>query len=381
MHTLARLLTILVVIVVTATALGATDASAAPPAPITTPGAGIGHDQQVRDYWTAARVRNAVPMEYSIDARGQAARSGVQPSPQKRPTKTPTLTPPSPTVTPTIKPTTTPSVTPTATPTATTGSLWPDNTQGVASATGKVYFTLGRTDYVCSGTVVAETAADRAVVLSAGHCIYDEGANAFATNWMFIPDYDSGQAFFTANGGCSAFPGLCWVADALVAPKAWADGTASSPNFASDFAYAVFTTPSEVSSAIRSYALQTGATPASSVAAFGYPAAAPYDGTQLVYCAGTTIYDPYQSPATATNWGIACNMTGGSSGGGWLRNFSDPDDMSGAQIVSLNSYKYTAGPYTGYMFGPLLTSQAVTALSVATSLSAPSGGIATQLVP
>jgi hypothetical protein len=50
------------------------------------------------------------------------------------------------------------------------------------------------------------------------------------------------------------------------------------------------------------------------VYSFGYPAAAPYGGERLIYC-----YD-YTFDAAALNppmLGILCDVTGGSSGGGW----------------------------------------------------------------
>ena len=51
------------------------------------------------------------------------------------------------------------------------------------------------------------------------------------------------------------------------------------------------------------------------VHAFGYPAAGRYHGKDLTYCTGNTFNDPNNGNLT---WGIACNMTGGSSGGPWL---------------------------------------------------------------
>ena len=54
--------------------------------------------------------------------------------------------------------------------------------------TGKVYFTMGGVRYVCSGSAVAGEAN---LVLTAGHCVWDD-TDDFATNWIFIPGYDSG---------------------------------------------------------------------------------------------------------------------------------------------------------------------------------------------
>src|SRR5690606_33467230 len=75
------------------------------------------------------------------------------------------------------------------------------------SELGKVFFTLGGSDYVCSGTATASANGD--VVTTAGHCL-NEGPGAYATNFMFAPAYDDG-----------ATPYGRWVAESLVAPAAW----------------------------------------------------------------------------------------------------------------------------------------------------------------
>ncbi|WP_428843854.1 trypsin-like serine peptidase, partial [Streptomyces platensis] len=78
--------------------------------------------------------------------------------------------------------------------------------------------------------------------------------------------------------------------------------------------------------------------------AFGFPAAAPYDGSKLIYCSGTTFKDPLFSQ----DHGLSCNMTGGSSGGPWFTTF---DEKTGTGLQSsVNSFGYQFLPNT--MFGP-----------------------------
>ena len=36
---------------------------------------------------------------------------------------------------------------------------------------------------------------DRSIILTAGHCVFDEANGVFATNWMFIPDFDDGPSY------------------------------------------------------------------------------------------------------------------------------------------------------------------------------------------
>src|SRR5699024_1696383 len=70
---------------------------------------------------------------------------------------------------------------------------------------------------------------------------------------------------------------------------------------------------------------------------YGYPAGAPYDGEQLYSCTDTASQDSRGS----NDQGITCDMTGGSSGGGWI---------TGGVLNSVNSFKYKADPTT--MYGP-----------------------------
>jgi hypothetical protein len=72
---------------------------------------------------------------------------------------------------------------------------------------------------------------------------------------------------------------------------------------------------------------------------FGYPAAPPFNGQRLWICESPLIAnDPSASPPTM---GIDCDMTGGSSGGGWI---------VGNSVYSVNSYGYLNQP--GVMYGP-----------------------------
>ena len=76
-------------------------------------------------------------------------------------------------------------------------------------------------------------------------------------------------------------------------------------------------------------AISTGGT----VHAFGYPAAGRYNGKDLTYCTGPTFNDQYNDNLT---WGIACNMTGGSSGGPWIAGFTRRGrDADLAELVRL----------------------------------------------
>ena len=75
---------------------------------------------------------------------------------------------------------------------------------------GKVFFTLGGVNYVCSGTATSSSNGD--VVTTAGHCV-NEGPGAYFTNWAFVPAYKDG-----------ARPYGTWTARTLLTTAAWGQG-------------------------------------------------------------------------------------------------------------------------------------------------------------
>lgn len=191
------------------------------------------------------------------------------------------------------------------------------------STNGKVFFTLGETNYVCSGTALLS--GDKSVVWTAGHCV-NEGPGAFATNWSFVPAYKDGSA------PLGEFP-----ARQLLTTTPWR----TSGDFGYDLGAAVVSTVGGRS--------LTDVTGGSGIAfdyarnqrysSHGYPAAPPFNGQRQWVCDSQwATDDPAAAPATM---GIGCDMTGGSSGGGWI---------VGTSLYSVNSYGYANQP--NVMYGP-----------------------------
>lgn len=273
------------------------------------------HDEVVA-YWTAERIKNAKPRELLVDAP-----SGHGIVPQARPSGGGS-----------------------AGSTAVTGASW---TKGgaVKTTTGKVLFTLPSGDYVCSGSIVDDGLAGdgRSLVLTAGHCAYDDGVDVFATNWTFVPDFDSSTSGNVRD--CSTAPYGCWVAQSLVTTQAWANS-----DFNEDYAFAVMglggTSGTSSLEALGTQAIAFNQTHPALVYSFGYPHATPYDGTDLVYCSGTDVTDNFGSE----DFGLKCNMTGGSSGGPWFIGFDEATGLGA--LTSVNSFKYRGGKQKAYMFGP-----------------------------
>jgi V8-like Glu-specific endopeptidase len=221
---------------------------------------------------------------------------------------------------------------------AVTGASWTG--QGaVLHESGKVYFVMGSSAYICSGTVATDHRTLKSLVLTAGHCAYDETNGAFATNWLFIPEYDTNPTL----SNCQTTTYGCWTAEALVVHHGFATaGSFNTEATVHDFAFAV------VGKGGKSGSAQLDATvgggfgltyndnfAGQKLYAFGYPAAGKYHGNDLVYCAGNLITDSFNDDLT---WGMACGMTGGSSGGPWLSSFVESTGVG--TLGSLNSYGY-----------------------------------------
>lgn len=204
-------------------------------------------------------------------------------------------------------------------------------------ATGKVFFTMGTTNYVCSGALANENLSDRAIVLTAGHCVWDNQSASWATNFIFIPAYDSNPV-----NNCSTTPGRCLVASSLVASSGFTSQTSFTTQATlNDWGFAAVTETSQMGFNLAVDSLSSK----SVVFAFGYPAAVPYSGSKLIYSSGVISADSRNGGLT---WGLGCNMTGGASGGPWLGSFNSLTNVG--NLASVNSYKYNND--STRMYGP-----------------------------
>ncbi len=272
------------------------------------------HERIVK-YWTAERIAGAKPRDFVRTDRGKF-------EPNAKPAKPPP--PGGGTV---------------------TGASWTGGGP-VVQRTGKVLFTMDGGNWVCSASAISDGRSTHSLILTAGHCAYDEVNEAFATNWTYVPSFDTAPTFTCAQ---STFG--CWTAAGLVVHNGYASaGGFNTQATVHDFAFAIVGAGGKSNTqldALGTYgisypAISTGG----SVHSFGYPAAGRYKGKDLTYCAGPTFNDNLNGNQT---WGIACNMTGGSSGGPWLAGFTN----SAGTATSLNSYGYSG---LSNMYGPKFNS-------------------------
>jgi V8-like Glu-specific endopeptidase len=237
----------------------------------------------------------------------------------------------------------------------------------VLKLTGKVWFHIAAGphpgDYICSGSVITDSRSGNSTVLTAGHCAFDQDSGAFVTNWEFIPNFDANPTYTCANTTYG-----CWTATALVIHYGFRyAGAFNTQAITHDWAFAVVgaggkTGAAQLDTTVGgSYGITLGAS-STRLEAFGYPAASPYRGSDLTWCAGPVATDA--STLTGSTWGMACNMTGGSSGGPWLIGL-DETNGTGGSVASLNSYKYSND--SSHMYGPVFNANTQDTLNLALS--------------
>lgn len=257
------------------------------------------------------------------------------------------------------------------------GASWTGN-GAIEQRSGRILFSTTAGDWICSGSVINDaTGNGQSIVLTAGHCVYD-GAEGWSYNFMYIPDFDDAPTYT-----CSATVYGCWTATRLAATSTFVSGGGFGTNqtVAVDYGFARVGLGGkagnvELDGLTSGYDLNTASLSNTEVKwAFGYPAAGKYHGKDLTYCKGPTINDPNG----AATWGMACDMTGGSSGGPWLWNTTNPAVYTTAtNVTSLNSYGYSG---LTYMFGPKFNAATATVAGDAADGSQTNGVSVVHSIP
>jgi V8-like Glu-specific endopeptidase len=196
-------------------------------------------------------------------------------------------------------------------------------------AHGKVFFTSDDGyDYVCSGTVVSSPEGN--TVVTAGHCAYEPETGSFVHNWMFVPAYRNGND-----------PYGTWVAGELFTTQAWK----TSGDFRYDVAFAALESNSgdSIQDLVGSRGIVFNQDPYQQVDAIGYPAGSPFSGEKMIDCDTQVSYR--NGKGAMAPLGIDCDMTGGSSGGGWVIQDQYVNSVVSFGIVGRPDVLY--GPYFG----------------------------------
>jgi V8-like Glu-specific endopeptidase len=176
---------------------------------------------------------------------------------------------------------------------------------------GKVFFTKAGVNYVCSGTIVNTEGKD--TVWTAGHCVHGGSGGTWHSNWTFVPAYDDDLS--------NPRPYGTWSANQLWSKSGWT----SSSDFSLDMGVAIMNT--NFGYHIVDYFGGQGLTTNRGKSgvyeyAFGYPAESPFDGGNLMRCQGTTSPEWDAFFVWSQTVKIPCDLTRGSSGGGWLYGYN-----------------------------------------------------------
>jgi V8-like Glu-specific endopeptidase len=216
------------------------------------------------------------------------------------------------------------------------------NTAYPYRASGKLFFSIDGSTYLCSASLIK-----RGIVVTAAHCVAEFGARRFYSNWTFVPGYRNGAAPYGSFTAASA-----------TIMTSYFDGTdtCATPGIVcrNDVAVLVLNPTA------------AGAYPGSSTGWYGYG----WDGygftgsglTQITQTGYPSCLDNgnymerndsygYRSAANANNTVIGSLMCGGSSGGPWLINFGVRPALTGTTpgtaaspnvVVGVTSWGYVS---------------------------------------
>jgi V8-like Glu-specific endopeptidase len=266
---------------------------AAPPGQAAVPSISFAeHAAQARSFWTPERMRAALPIEGTPPAHGSAL--------------DPVLT--------------------------STSETIDDPTEPAYRVNGVIFISegagigFGR----CSGTSVVSP--NESVVITAGHCVYDEGIWA-DRKWVFVPGYHHGERPFGT-----------FTAHWLGTTPAW--HAHENENF--DVGAAVVGRNEKgqtLAAAVGADRLETGLSPNQTFDVYGYPVEKPFNGGTLQVCRETSFighdFGSLFEPGPL-DLAISCDDSAGGSGGGWV--------IEGNVVNSVTTYGYSSDPFTN--FGP-----------------------------
>jgi V8-like Glu-specific endopeptidase len=209
------------------------------------------------------------------------------------------------------------------------------------SAHGKVFFTIpsgdDAGDYVCSGTAV--NSRNRSVVWTAGHCVLPETSSSFVTNWVFVPAHSADSQPYGE-----------WTAKRLATTGPWQE----SRNIKYDLGAAVVrrAEDSRLGDVVGGRGIGFDQPRDQLYRAFGYPAvpsplAPEFDGDREFRCTSRPLGTDNPGTSGPPTTSIECDMTGGSSGGGWIVD---------STLLSVTSYGYQLE--LDALYGPYMSTEA-----------------------
>ncbi|WP_051829554.1 MULTISPECIES: trypsin-like serine peptidase [Streptomyces] len=303
----------------------------------------------VKGYWTLQKLLNAKP----------------KPLPQA-PAQDPTQAPAQPTAQPTgaapaqptaAQPPAGPDQLPAMVPAKPVAHPFPKNMH----VNGKIFFKDGNEDYVCSGTVISdpEHPGKSNLVWTASHCLHGGKGNKYYTDITFAPAFNSNGVLSGAGKQQAkvedAEPYGEWGATAgMVSPQWTAEADPEKGGPWSQFDFGIIKVANPDGSAKSLEETVGGSVPLwfnaprdqlASVSNYGFPEGKPFDGVELEHCDGGKPSKKTGDPSRPAMLLIGCNMTGGSSGGGWYTTKDGKPALVSDTSIGNGANTYEAGPY------------------------------------
>lgn len=234
-----------------------------------------------------------------------------------------------------------------------------------APPVGRVFFDTPEGPMVCSGTVVSDpnNPGKSNLVATAGHCVHAGASGGWYRNIVFVPYYNPNAlpAEESLNAPIEEVaPYGVWWSNYVSTTEYWVSNGSAVGGDGAHGDFAVLSVEPEEGGGQSLEETLGGSVPVNfeapavsglgEVELFGYPAAPPYDGEHLYSCVDTParLSLDAQMPVMYV---AGCTMTGGSSGGGWLRT----GDSGELELISVNSI----GPADStWLAGPRLEDEA-----------------------
>ncbi len=186
------------------------------------------------------------------------------------------------------------------------------------------------TVFGCSGTVVES--ANKSLVITAAHCLRDEGPNGqLASRVEFVPGYSHGREPFGR-----------WTASRIAVMAGWTDNE-ENRQVQYDIGAIVVQPDAEgrrLAEVVGSRGVKWNAPPDQAFESFSYPGAPPFDGETMYSCRSNFGGRDEATTRDGFLLSMGCDTGEGGSGGGWI--------IGGAYLNSVTSYSLASDPEVNY---------------------------------
>jgi len=206
-------------------------------------------------------------------------------------------------------------------------------------AVGKLYFSQGGLNFVCSGSVL--NSGSGKVIQTAGHCL-SNGAGTFSTNVLFRPAH---RPAWTAPFGS-------WTAQNLAVKTAWHQ----TGNLCQDLG-CIIANPQggqTIEARVGGFGWLYNAPRTQHWSIFGYPAAGSWSGSAMVLSESSwNLNDaPNCVVGDPTTMGAGWGQAGGASGGPWIVKYRPQQGGANNYVNGVNSYGYTTPDQPLQIYSP-----------------------------